>query len=841
MSELLSARVAELLCTALDQPEAERGAWLARTCGSDVQLHATLLRLLAFDARADLAIDRPFEQLVADVLPADDAMRAGERVGPYRLMRKLGEGGMGSVWLAHRVDGGFTQQVALKLIRVGMDSDAVLTQVHRERELLAQLNHPDIARLLDGGLDARSRPWFAMEHVEGIDLHAWIEQTRSDPRTRLALFLRLCRAVAYAHERLIVHRDLKPSNVLVREDGAPCLLDFGIARLVDANATTETAIEQQFLTRAYAAPEQMQGGVLTTATDVFALGAILFELLTGLRYSTLRREDGSVTRPSAAVQSAPTVATRVPAAQLRGDLDAIVLRALSADPQRRYAGAQSLADDVQRYLDRRPVDARPGGTFNRISKFVRRNRVATAAMFAATLAMILATTISLWQMQRAERMADRAERSKGFLIGLLEDANPFDDRPGRKAPPDKLLDNAIARIDRDFGDVPRVQIEMRQLIAQTLLRTGDPRKARALAQQNVDTLRALDPGSAELGVALANLGVATEQSNDPPAAHAALIEADALLRDAGPAYVRDRISAETGLAKLANMAGDYAAARALHEAVLSQRRKLDGAESPDIAMDLMNLAADAHYTERYAEAEAMALRAHAVAVRRLGPAHARMIYVDNVLGLTQAGAGHLTDAIATLTAVEARARATLKPDAPMLALVLGSLGFACYADHDYARALEVLTESHRIAEANRQAQRGRITVRLGLTLLALDRPEALSMLALAHDELTESGGHSGFLALADAGHGVAVAHAGDPVAGEREVRDALARLRASGEVDSSRRADIDLMLAELLTGPEHAEEANDLRRDALLVALRVFGPNHPRTRAAQAELAARST
>jgi hypothetical protein len=834
VTDPLSARVAELLRDALDQPEAQREAWLAQTCADDAVLHATLLRLLAFDARADLAIDRSFDRLVADVLPSDDDMHAGERVGPYRLMRKLGEGGMGTVWLAHRVDGGFTQHVALKLIRVGMESDAVLSQMHRERELLAQLNHPDIARLLDGGHDARGRPWFAMEHVEGIDLHAWIERTQTDSQARLALFLRLCRAVGYAHQRLIVHRDLKPSNVLVRENDAPCLLDFGIAGLVDANATNDPVNEHQFLTRAYAAPEQTQGGALTTATDVFALGAILFELLTGLRYSTLRREDGSVTRPSAAVQAAPA-ATRVSAAQLRGDLDAIALRALASDPRCRYAGAEALADDIERFLARRPVLARPGGAFNRIGKFVRRNRFATAAMLAAMLAMIVGTGVSLWQAQRAERMADRAERSKGFLIGLLEDANPFDDRSGRKAPPDKLLDNALVRIERDFADAPRVQIEMRQLIQQTLLRTGDPRKARELAQRNVDAERTLDPGSPELGVALANLGIAQEQSNDA-ASRASLMEAEQLLRNAGPAYGRDRISVMTGLAKLANIAGDHGDALRLHETVLRERRRLDGEESPDIAMDLMNLAADAIYAERYADAEATALRAHAMATRLLGPEHARLIYVDNVLGLAQSTAGHVTEALLTLTAVEKRTRAALKPDAPMLASVLGTLGYARYLDHDLDGSLAALTESHRIGEANKQPLRGRTTLRLGMTLLALHRPDASAVLELARVELAESGGHAGFLAYADAASGVALAHTGDAAAGEKRVRDALASVRAGKDAQYSRRGDIDLMLADLLVRPEQADEALALRRDALTVYRRVFGPEHPRTRAVVALL-----
>ncbi len=831
MTEAIDVRIAALLRDVLDQAPPQRAAWIAHACAGEPGLRRTLTRLVELDESSGLALDLPLQALVADVLTASgDTTGPGERIGSYSLLRKLGEGGMGAVWLAERVEGGFAQQVALKLIRVGMDSVAVLAQFRRERELLAQLSHPDIARLLDGGLDARGRPWFAMEYVEGIGLHEWIERGDADLRIRLTLFVRLCRAVAYAHQRLIVHRDLKPSNVLVRADGTPCLLDFGIARLVETDAADETAA-QHFLTRAYAAPEQVHGGAVTTATDVFALGALLFELLTGLRYSSLRRDDGVVTRPSMAVRRDAGAAV-LPAPQLRGDLDAIATRALALEPQRRYAGAATLADDVERFLAGRPVMARPGSAWYRIGKFARRNRLASVAVAAAVLAMIAGTCVSVWQAQRAERMADRAERGKLFLIGLLEDANPFDDRPGRKAPPDRLLDNAIARIDHDFADAPEVQIEMRQLIQQTLLRTGDPRHARVLAQRNVDAARAFY-GSAtpELGTALSSLGVAEEQSGDGASAQATLAEAERLLSDAGPAYARERISAMTGLAKLANAAGNHADALRLHEAVLQERQRLDGSESPDLAMDLMNLAADAFYAEHYAESEATALRAHAMLVKLLGADHARLIYVDNMLGLAQAHAGHVAAGLATLTATERRARATLKPDAPMLGSVLGSLGSARYLERDWNGAIVALSEARRILDASGQTLRGRVTMRLGMAQLAARQPEALATLDASRGELTVAGGNDGFLACAQAAYGVALARAGDASGGEKLVRTARDDLRAGNASGSLRLGEIDLLLADLLDRPDQAEEALGLRREALAVYRRVLGPDHPRTRA----------
>jgi hypothetical protein len=838
VAEPLSARVADLLREALDLPANDRAAWLTRVCAGDTSLHETLSRLLEFDARDGLAIDGSLDELVAETLPTGETTHAGERVGPYQLVRKLGEGGMGSVWLAERVEGGFKQQVALKLIRLGMDSVAVLAQFQRERELLAQINHPDIARLLDGGLDVRGRPWFAMEYVEGIGLHEWIERTHADTRTRVDVFLRLCRAVAYAHQRLIVHRDLKPSNVLMRPDGTPCLLDFGIAKLVAADAANEVATEQRFLTRAYAAPEQLSGGALTTATDVFALGVVLFELLTGLRYSTLRRDDDTVTRPSVIVQrTADTSTQRATAVQLRGDLDAIVLRSLAAEPQRRYTGAEALADDVQRFLAGRPVGARPDSLLYRIGKFARRNRLATAALVAAALAMVVGTGVSLWQAQRAEHMASRAERSKEFLVGLLEDANPFDDHPGRKAPPDRLLDNAIARIERDFTDAPEVQIEMRQRIQLTLVRIGDPRRALVLAQRNVDAARAFyGAESPETGSALANVGLDQEQSGEPAAALVAYTDAERLLRNAPPQFVRDHISSMTGLAKLANAAGNQADALRLHEEVLREREKIDGAESPDVAMDLMNLAADAFYAERYADAEKTALRAHAMLVKLAGAGHARLIYVDNMLGLAQAHAGHASEGVATLTTVLAQARATLKADAPMLGTVLGSLGSARNLDHDAEGALAALIESRRILDLNKYPTRGRVTLRLGMLQLSEHRPEALATLEESLVELKEGGANAGFLACAQAAYGVALAHSGKPVEGERLARAAHDELRAGKDVGSSRMGEVDLLLAELLQRPDQADEALALRHEALAIYARIFGADNPRTLALAATL-----
>ena len=827
--EPMSARLVELLRGALDQPAAERAAWIALACGGDGAVMGTLARLLELDARVDPALDRPLEQIAAHLLKPDaEATQADQCIGPYRLLHKLGEGGMGSVWLAERVEGGFAQQVALKLIRWGLDSAAVQAQFRRERELLARLAHADIARLLDGGVDGDGRPWFAMEYVEGIGLRAWIDAERVDLQTRLTLFLRLARAVAYAHQHLIVHRDLKPSNVMVRRDGSPCLLDFGVAKLIEADGVDEIVTEQRFLTRGYAAPEQLRGEPVTTVTDVFALGVLLFELLTELRYSSVRKDHRAAIAPSVALER-QVAATALSPAQLRGDLDAITLRALAEDPQRRYPTAAMLADDIDNFLSGRAVTARRDSVLYRIGKLVRRNQMATAAMAAAVLFLIAGAGVSLWQAQRAERMAQRAERGKDFLANLLQDANPFDARPGRIAAPDKLLDNAIARLDRDFADAPEVQIEMRALILTALLRIGDPAKALTLAQSNVEaTRRFYGTDSPQLGVALNDFAQTIEETGDLSAAHEALAQAEVLLRDGDRSYARNRISVMTGLAKLENQAGNHAAAHQRHAAVLHERQALEGPESPDIAMDLMNLAADAIYSEQYNEAESLAQSSHVMAVKLLGANHARLIYVDDVLGLAQLNAGHTQESVVTMSEVAQRARATLKPGAQILGLVLGVLGSAQYYAGEKTTSIATLSEARSIQTATNHPQRGRITLRLGIAQSAAHSPEALATLGEAVNEIGATG--DGYLEWAQAALGAEEVRNGNGADGEALARKARADLLASKDRGSSRLGEIDELLAGLLEARGETTDARTIRNEALTVFTRIYGPDHPRTR-----------
>ncbi|HVF34786.1 MAG TPA: serine/threonine-protein kinase [Candidatus Saccharimonadia bacterium] len=476
----------------LDLPETERAARLDVFALRDPTGAATLaqwLRADGSDAAARLDPAR-YAELALDEEPAH---AAATTVGPYRLLREIGRGGMGSVWLAERADGQFDQRVALKLIKRGMDSDAVLARFRAERQILANLVHPNIARLLDGGSSASGQPYFVLEHVEGGTLHEYAQRGDVDLRARLVLMVKLCGAVSYAHNRLVVHRDLKPSNVLIDAAGEPKLLDFGIAKVLDpsADAGAETTAGERFLSRAYASPEQLAGEPVSTATDVYALGLILYELLTGLRSTSVssERRTHPDEKPSVALARAAGGSTiPVKPAQLRGDLDVVVQTALALEPSRRYANAQAFSDDLQRYLDGKPVRAQPTSAAYRARKFVGRHAGALAVAAAVALLLLGATVFSLRQARIAQAEAKRANAVEQFLVGVFEANDPgraLGDEPTAR----ELLDRGRARIDAELGAEPALRRDLKRTLVSLYLKLGAFDVAAQLAAENLAAAR----------------------------------------------------------------------------------------------------------------------------------------------------------------------------------------------------------------------------------------------------------------------------------------------------------------------------------------------------------------
>ncbi len=512
-------RIEAIFHTALERPRGEREAYVEIACGGDVSMRSEVMRLLSADEDTGGPLSDPVAPIAAAFGRAADSREdlAGQRVGVYRLVHRLGEGGMGSVWLGERDDAEFERRVAIKVIKRGMDTDEVLRRFRVERRALAGLEHPSIARLIDAATTADGRPALVMEYVEGVPLDSYCESRGLSVRERLDLFLRVCDAVGHAHRQLVVHRDLKPSNIFVTSAGVPKLFDFGIAKLLtsEGDSMTRTSTEQRVLTPRYASPEQVRGERVTTATDVFSLGVVLYELLTGRApFETpsgssdeLQRMicESEPVRPSTAVTRAPTersatsmdgqgavpIGTHRLRRELEGDLDTIVLMALRKEPERRYEGVGELAEDIRRHLRDLPVRARSDTARYRAAKFVRRNRGAVVAGTSVMVLLLGGFSLMTWMYTRtkdaeeaesdqrrfAEARLVEADSVALFLEDMLASATP-DKAAGRDpAVLREILDAAEARVARELGDQPRVRARIEHTLGSSYRLIGEYDKA----------------------------------------------------------------------------------------------------------------------------------------------------------------------------------------------------------------------------------------------------------------------------------------------------------------------------------------------------------------------------
>jgi serine/threonine-protein kinase len=495
-----TATLREVFEAALGLPAAARARLLAERC-PDPARRAEIERLLVADATegellatgdATSAAWAIGDASVAQVLPA------GSRIGPFELVEVLGEGGSSTVFRAFRQVDDVRQEVAIKLLARGLYTAEAQRQFRREREALARLRHPGIARLIEGGITDAGLAYIALELVDGAPITRYASEHRLDLRQRLVLFLMVCRAVETAHRALIVHRDLKPSNVLVTAEGHVKLLDFGIAKLLDEDVTDLVRTQPRALTPAYAAPEQFTQEPVTTATDVYALGVLLDELITGRR-----RADGNAGTPSSQVSPDAIITAygTLPVSvstlrrKLRGDLDNIVLKATATEPERRYASAGALAEDIERHLDRQPVLAHPPSRWYRTGKFVARHRggVVLTALFMA--AILTSLSIALWQAQVARHEAQRAEAIRDFVVGLLQRTAPNVPASQRPDVP-TLVYTAAASLPRELRDQPELHAELLYTLGNVLRDMSDMEHSEALlrdAEASAAVLPAFSP------------------------------------------------------------------------------------------------------------------------------------------------------------------------------------------------------------------------------------------------------------------------------------------------------------------------------------------------------------
>ncbi|MEM0964409.1 MAG: serine/threonine-protein kinase, partial [Bacteroidota bacterium] len=555
---------------------------------------------------------------------------------------EVGRGGMGTVYRAERSDGLFEQTVALKVVKRGMDTDAVLRRFEAERRILGRLEHPGIARVLDGGQTEDGRPWLAMEFVDGVPITDYADDHRLGVDARTDLFRQVCDAVGYAHRQLVVHRDLKPSNVLVTADGRVKLLDFGIAKLIGVEGeATQTALTQPghvVLTPAYAAPEQILGAPISTAFDVYALGVLLYEMLSGQRPHALEdARPGSLQRMATAA-APPRPSTAVGAVQathgtppervrrqLVGDLDTICLAALRKEPERRYASVDALADDLRRYREGLPVQARPDTAGYRARKFIRRHRASLAAG-AASLAIISVVTVLAFirvgaERDRAETEAQTATEVSDFLAGLFTGADPAQ-TSGADATARQLLAAGTARVREDLDGQPEVQSRMLHTIGTVYARLDEYTAAEdALNDALALRERVLGPDHPDVAVTQSELAFLYERQGRFPDSEQAASAAVATLRDHTDTHASPLADALHRLAfAQARLIQVEAAERHIREAV-ALKEELYGPRSAEVAYSMNILGDVMNYAGRLDDAERIHLAALAIREETIGTDH----------------------------------------------------------------------------------------------------------------------------------------------------------------------------------------------------------------------------
>lgn len=764
-------RAFALLREALDLEPAQRAAFVADRTAGDPELAALLQQLLAAEAAPhllDAGAGGVVERLSGD---ADDELAPGTHVGGWTIQHRIGRGGMGAVFLAARDGDGYVQQGALKWIKRGMDSGEILARFRRERRILAQLQHPQIARLLDGGVGESGQPWFVMEYVAGVPLNEWAETKRATLSQRLDLFVQLAEAVAYAHGQLVVHRDLKPSNVLVDANGRPHLLDFGVAKVVEEDeADTRTQTGARFLSRAYAAPEQLRGEPVGTAVDVYALGVLLFELLTGTRFhDNPAAQSGSASDrlSNAADEARGGVAPK----RLRGDLGIIVARATDPEPARRYATAQALADDVRRYLRGAPILARRDSGWYRLRRYVGRHRVASTALLLAVAAILVGSALALSQARRAAREAELAQAAQRFLTGVFDAAAP-DAAAGARVTARELIDQGVARVDQELAGQPALRAQMQQTLGTLYRQLGQFDQAAALLRQarsgfllqndksdivnNAIELARVDQERADFDGALALLTEA-ERDGDVSQRVAALTvralvndrqgrfaEGLTAIRAAAALIVPDSDGAAREKARnrhvealLLSRVARYDEADVAFRDAIAQSEAAFGKEHSQVAELHNDYATMLVDRQRSVDAERELRIALDIRRKRFGARHAVVGETLQILGIALRQQGRIDECAAALNEALAIQRESLGPDHPNIAATLNSLATLAMARQDFGQMVGLLTEARNVYDKNKMLDSPQgLTVQsnlgIGLTRLErFDEAEPLLRAALA--------------------------------------------------------------------------------------------------------------
>jgi serine/threonine-protein kinase len=835
------AEIDALFCRALklqeELPEEEFARFLDAATEGDDELRQGVEGLLAASEAEDTLLHGDGAALGGLLLEAAAGssgrtpdLLAGDRIGSFEITGELGRGGMAVVYRAQRVEGGFRQEVALKVLQRGLVTEDLLARFAQERQILAALNHPHIARLLEGGVTPDGRPYFAMEAIAGKPLDRYCDEGRLTVEERLRLFKQICHGVHHAHGRLVVHRDLKPANILVDDQGTLKLLDFGIAKLLDpaplggmAAPATRTAV--RLLTPEYASPEQIRGEPVSTAADIYQLGLILYELLTGRRPHSLEGlslleaerllEQRQPTRPSTAVTRSEGVASAASLSQarrttpehlrrrLKGDLDAIVLKALRLEPAQRYPSVDHLAEDIERFLEGRPVEARAGNTAYRANRFFRRHRLAVAAGLVVVASLTAYAVTATVQGQRVARERDlarseaaKAEAVKGFLVDLFTAVDPATAR-GQEWTARELLDRGAERLSaQDLSAQPVVKAELLDTVGRVYRHLGAyPEAEGALADALLLRRAALrrspaDPlAHRELAETLLEAGTLALRQSDLPAAEAHLREALATLEGSGQGEGILAAMAAARLGAVIQEKGEYPAAAAQLRAALEAQRALLGEHHPEVGESLTRLARVVFFLGDLPAAERLQQQGIEALAGAHGADHPAVLEARMGLAFLRSRQGDLEGAQALLQETLEAARGVLGETHPLIGALLVTLGNV-YQDGEEWDAAEA---------AYREA------IALHRAVLGADHAEALA----AVNDL-----------------GTMLLDKGDGAAAEPLLREALeGNLRRYGE-DHPRVADNLYNLGTLYLRAGRYAEAEAAHRRCLAIREQIHDPGH---------------
>ena len=835
-------------------------ARLAALCGDDEGLSGQLRRLLA---AAHEGRDDVFERPLAASLPAlvgdlervldesaDDAAEpspeCGRTIDRYRLLGILGRGGMGVVYLAERADDQFEKQVALKLLPRGLETPDKERRFRLERQILARLEHPGIARLLDGGVTDEGYPYLVMERVEGEPIDRWCERRKLGVRGRLELFLSVCDAVQYAHSNLVVHRDLKPANILVTGAGEIKLLDFGIGKVLsdDEDDGGAPATRDQALTPDYASPEQLANRPVSAASDVYSLGVVAYRLLTGVTPARLGRSDpGGGRAPTHQRVPPPSEVAATGSAALtrwrrratgRSDLDLIVLRALAAEPAARYPSVSALADDLRHFLEGRPVTARRATRWYRWRRFVARHRLATSVTASAAAVLVAGAMAVTWQARVAARERDRArveaaraQRVAEFVGGLFNAANPTSEGAGQTSLHD-LLDQGEVQLRSQLRSDPAVRGKLLEVLSNAHVALGDYSQATALAEESVADLRRAEPADWEaLAAALTSLAWARIAAGD-------LEQVELVLAEAQGLYDATGVRASRGMALLARQRGvlraqrgDDRGAATEHATALRMWHEL-GAEVEE-ATELTYLAGRIESLGQPERALELKREALATLRRSYGDTHPAVLNTRNNIAYSLHSRGDYRQAEVIYREVLQAVESLLGPDHPDVADPLNNLGKVLMDEGRFSEAAPYVRRAAAIRRRTLEPnQSRRIVAEMNLASLELALGATGEAVALYRSGLERFEHLAGLASLPAARCrsllGIALHRAGEPSRALPLLTAALERQRAGGRPLDI--ADTLAGLGAVLTDLGRADEALPLLQEALDARLAALPADH---------------